>query len=156
MTDHELIASLSECNVVALTLYGEARGEAIEGRIAVANVIRNRVKAGRAGFGLTSRDVCLKAWQFSCWLPQGGADNYATVLEAARTLTRPPDLVTGPILTECVWIAEGLLAWRFGDTVKGATHYVTSALYASRKPAWAVGLTPVASIHSHLFFAGVR
>lgn len=154
MTDHELVAELSERDVVALTLYGEARGEAIEGRIAVANVIGNRAKAQRASFGLTTRDVCLKAWQFSCWLPQGGADNYAAVLDAARALTRPDN--TPPMLAECVWIADGLLGHRFGDTVKGATHYLTADLYARQKPAWSVGLQPVASIHKHLFFAGVR
>lgn len=155
MIDHELVEGLSERHVVALTLYGEARGEAIEGRIAVANVIRNRAAARRPAFGLTPRDVCLKAWQFSCWLPQGGADNYAAVLDAARALTRDGGSIP-PMLGECLWIADGLLGARFGDTVKGATHYVTADLHAQRKPAWAVGLEPVLTLHAHLFFAGVR
>ena len=49
MTLDPLFATLDDAQVIALTLYGEARGEGVEGRIAVANVIRNRLTSGRWG-----------------------------------------------------------------------------------------------------------
>lgn len=54
--------------VAARTLYGEARGAGAEGMIAVANVIKNRVRTpGWWGRDLIS--VCRTPDQFSCWLP---------------------------------------------------------------------------------------
>jgi len=151
MTESTLLAALSESQVLALTAYGEARDQPIDGRIAIVNVIRNRVKAQRASFGRTARAVCLKPWQFSCWRPEGGKANYDVVLAAARTLTQP-DGIVGPILRECVWIAEGALAGAFRDSTRGATHYLTAALYGAAPPAWARGLTPVCRIGAHVFF----
>lgn len=156
MTNDELIANLSEQQVVALTLFGEARAEAIEGRIAVANIIRNRVKAQNPRMGLTPKQVCLKRWQFSCWIPEGGRANHETVLDAARSVfagERP-----GPILRECLWIADGLLREQFRDTVSGATHYYAPAAMrpAGSRPPWVEEKQPVAVIGGHLFYAGVR
>ena len=51
---------------MAKTVWGEARGEDKEGRIAVASVILNR-KNKQGWMGKTIIDVCLKKWQFSCW-----------------------------------------------------------------------------------------
>lgn len=154
MTDLDLIDRLSEAQVCALTLYGEARNQGIEGRIGVANTIRNRVRAKRAKqFGVSARDVCLKPWQYSCWLPAGGAENYGLVLDAARLVSRGE--LGGPMLTECLWIAGGLLTDVILDNVKGATHYLTAEALALRAPVWTVGLEPVAHIHDHVFFAGV-
>ena len=65
LTDAEVKARLSDLEVTLVTLFGEARGEPVEGLIAVGSVIRNRVKAAR--FGSTYRAVCLARWQFSCW-----------------------------------------------------------------------------------------
>jgi hypothetical protein len=144
---------LSEPQVVGLTLFGEARGEPVEGRIAVANVIRNRVVAQRRTFGLTPRDVCLKPWQFSCWRQEGGAANYGDLLSAARLLSR--GVLAGPMLRECLWIAHGLLDRQFGDSVHGATHYLTAELFARNRPVWSVGHDPVCHVNSHLFFAGI-
>lgn len=56
-------------DILARTLWGEARGESLAGHIAVAWTIRNRVNDGRAkswwGEGYTG--VCQKPYQFSCW-----------------------------------------------------------------------------------------
>jgi spore germination cell wall hydrolase CwlJ-like protein len=43
MTDAELVGQLSQLDTLALTIYGEARGERVEGRVAVACVVRNRI-----------------------------------------------------------------------------------------------------------------
>ena len=62
---------LPVAEVLARTLYGEARGEGLPGIEAVACVILNRVafaKArGRYWWGNTVSQVCLKPGQFSCW-----------------------------------------------------------------------------------------
>ena len=151
------LITLTQAQIVGLTLFGEARGEPIEGRFAVANVIRNRVQAQRPKYGLTYRDVCLKAWQFSCWLPQGGAENYALVLDMAQKVSAQA-VPLPAMLQECLWIGGGLLGSIFGDTVHAATHYYSPAAMtpAGSVPPWAKGLQPVCTIHHHLFFAGVK
>ena len=50
-------------DVVARTIYWEARGEGMEGRLAVAAVIMNRSQAR----GLDLVDTCFQFRQFSCW-----------------------------------------------------------------------------------------
>lgn len=52
-----------EIALIAITVWGEARGESYEGKLAVANVICNRMRRQKVG---ASR-VVLKAWQFSFW-----------------------------------------------------------------------------------------
>lgn len=146
--DADLISVLSDRDVVALTLWGEARGEDIGGRIAVANVIRNRAAGHR--FGTTAREVCLWPHQFSCWTNVGGADsNFRLVLATARfvaTGDRP-----GPLVRECQWISQGLLTDSFVDNTHGATHYLTATLYATAPPSWATSARVLAHIGNHIF-----
>lgn len=76
ITDHDL-------DTVALTVWGEARGESMVGQSAVAWVIRNR----QANPGWWSRphhtlaDVCLASYQFSCW--NRNDPNYARLTNPA-------------------------------------------------------------------------
>ena len=60
-----------EADILARTIWGEARGEGVEGMKAVANVVLNRVKISkdRGGFwwGNDITSVCKKPFQFSCW-----------------------------------------------------------------------------------------
>ena len=51
---------------MARTIWGEARGEDEQGKIAVGHVIKNR-RDKQTWMGKTIKDVCLKKWQFSCW-----------------------------------------------------------------------------------------
>lgn len=155
MTEPETIAALSDQQVVALTLWGEARSERIEGRIAIACVLRNRVTTQRRAFGWTLRGACLKPWQFSCWLDAGGRANHALVMDAARGL-----IVERPLpvrLRECLWIADGLIRDQFQDTVRGATHYYSPAgmVPRDRVPEWARGRVPVVVVGHHRFYAGI-
>lgn len=50
----------------AKTIWAEARGEPLEGQIAVANVILNRARQG-GWWGDDVVKVCRKPKQFSCW-----------------------------------------------------------------------------------------
>lgn len=59
MTDREIFAK---------TVYGEARGEPEEGQIWVAWVIKNRARANKSYWGGSKiGDVCRKRLQFSSW-----------------------------------------------------------------------------------------
>lgn len=151
MTDADLLAQLATDQVLAITLYGEARGEAVEGRIAVASVVMNRVKAKR--FGHDARAVCLAPLQFSCWQPKGGQENYDDVMAIARATAN--GTAPGPILRECAWIALGALSGDIRDRVNGSTHYLTADLFRIAPPAWAKGKTPAVRVGSQLFFAGI-
>jgi N-acetylmuramoyl-L-alanine amidase len=129
-------------DAIALTIYGEARGESPVGRIAVACVIRNRLRDGR--WGSTYKDVCLAPKQFSCW--NAGDPNRAVLLSA---LGQP---VLHPILCECYMLADILLN---EDTIRrlgNATHYYARSI---EPPAWAATGEFVASVGRHSFFEKV-
>jgi N-acetylmuramoyl-L-alanine amidase len=147
VTDAEVISRLSDTAVVGLTLFGEARGEPIEGKVAVANVIRHRVAAARFGMGF--RGVCLKPFQFSCWNADG-SPNYESVIVAAINLR--DNKPSGPALRECLWVAEGVMFDKLSDNVHGATHYLTNELFQAGTVSWARGQHPVARVAGHTFF----
>lgn len=123
---------LGDRNVLALTMDGEAESEPVEGQIAVGSVIRSRL-ADPVRFGATITDVCLKYEQFSCWLP--GPD--CTRILAKAAAIESGQTPTDPAFRQLLWLASGILSGDLLDNVAGATHYVTSALYASSSaPSW--------------------
>lgn len=147
-----VLSGMSEVAALALTIWGEARNETPNGQIAVGQVVLHRRASGR--WGATVNSVVGARLQFSCWWPQGGQANYVAVLDLATRVARgeaPKGL--GP----CLWVAGGLLDGLITrDLVKGATHYMTRALWLTKPPKWAQGIVPVATVDSHVFFAGVR
>ena len=52
--------------LLAMLIWGEARGENAEGKLAVGWVVRNRT-ALQPRFGIGWKGVILKPWQFSCF-----------------------------------------------------------------------------------------
>jgi len=145
------IDQLTDREVIALTLWGEARSLNVEGRVAVASVIANRVRDGRYGNGW--RGVCLRKAQFSCWFPKGGLKNYQMMMERVDVLTaKTPPTILDSALRECLWIADGLMAKAVQDRVYGATHYYHESIPA---PKWAQGKSPVTKVEGHLFFVNV-
>src|SRR5690242_18442970 len=61
------LLSLSAIRIAAETVWGEARGEAYEGMLAVAWVIRKRVdEPGKDWWGDDVVSVCTHPFQFSC------------------------------------------------------------------------------------------
>lgn len=132
-------------DVLARTLWGEARGEKKSGREAVASVVLNRVahaqaRGGRFWWGNDVIGVCLKPWQFSCWNP---SDPNRAKLERLDESDK--------IFRQCLNIAKAALAGELTDGVNGATHYHVEGL----SPPWAKGLEPVAQIGRHVFYKGV-
>ena len=125
-----------ETEILAKTLYGEARGEGLSGIEAVANVMINRAKKpGWWGRGI--REVCLKPYQFSCWNKD---DPNRCHLEQ--------DLTHEPIFDVCVRVAVRAIKGLLPDRTKGSTHYHTLKTH----PAWAAALVPNAQIGNHLFY----
>ncbi|MFA7431531.1 MAG: cell wall hydrolase [Rhodospirillaceae bacterium] len=132
--------------VLARTLYGEARGESLAGKEAVACVILNRVaraqeRGGAYWWGRDVVGVCLKPWQFSCWNP---TDPNRAKLLAVTDATRA--------FRACRSVAERAVAGMVEDKTGGATHYHTRTV----TPAWSRGRAPSAVIGGHLFFNDVE
>lgn len=152
LTDTDVRVALTDRQVLAVTLYGEARGEPIEGKVAVGCVIRNRVKDPVSRFGTGYRSVCLAPYQFSCWIPAGGAANCAATHQAARILLAAGvGRVPNADLREALWIADGLTSGDCRDTVKGATHYLTRDLFEHNPPRWVALMRVMAAVGAHVF-----
>ncbi|WP_299602541.1 cell wall hydrolase [uncultured Tateyamaria sp.] len=130
--------------VVALTLWGEARGEpSRKGREAVANVIANRVADDRQRFGSGHKGVCLKPWQFSCW--NAGDNN----LQKMRAVQDNPDAE----FEECMDIADQMFLGSLPDHTGGAQYY--HANYVMPKWARHPNAEVSAVIGNHIFYTGV-
>lgn len=127
----------ADVDVVARTLWGEARGEGGEGMQAVANVIMNRV-ARPGWWGRTPREVCQKKWQFSCW---NATDPNLHKLLAVDA--RDPQFALA------LDIAAQAVAGALPDITNGATNYKVRGWPA----AWAASMTKVARIGNHDFYA---
>ncbi|MCK9432831.1 MAG: cell wall hydrolase [Candidatus Omnitrophica bacterium] len=134
----ELI-EMSEIIVLALTLIGEAEGEAWKGKCAVADVIYNRAAAS----GRTLKDECLRPRQFSCWNGEAAQ---------RRLVNRTADgtLINDQSWKDCLMIARRMAsgAWRPG--IK-ADHYYNPDLCS---PSWAQDMRFVAVIGNHRFMKG--
>lgn len=132
-------------DVLARTLYGEARGESVRGKEAVAAVVLNRVRRARGAGGYWWGDsveaVCLKPWQFSCW---NAADPNRKKLLAVTADNK--------VFASCLRIARRAVAGGLPDPTGGATHYHTDAV----RPPWSKGRVPSAVIGAHLFYANVE
>jgi len=128
---------------LARTIWGEARGEGVNGMQAVANVIINRYKQAQADpakakqYGSTIEEICKKPYQFSAW--NADDPNRAQML----TVT-----ISDPMFREALNIAEKAINGTLQDIVSGADHYHTATV----NPSWSSGVAPVNKIGSHLFY----
>ena len=127
-------------DILARTVYGEARGENVRGMEAVAAVAMNRVAAaalGRRWWGATVIEVCRKPYQFSCW-------NRDDANRPALLAARPGD----PVFDICRRIARRAVGGVLADPTHGSTHY--HAIGAT--PSWAEGHKPAAIVGRHVFY----
>jgi hypothetical protein len=140
-------ARVTDRDYLALTVYGEARGETFQGRLAVACVLRNRLRSGRWGTNYT--EVCTARKQFSCWNLTDPNRALLMHLSVKAAAGRPIPAV----LRECYVLADVFMADDMIRMVGNATHYYAPAAMVPkhRVPTWAVG-EPLARIGGHLFF----
>ena len=140
-----LSADTQSIDILARTLWGEARGENLPGIEAVANVIINRVKVSQyhKGFwwGNDIIGVCQKPYQFSCW--NKNDPNYFKL----QTITGDDRA-----FAMCQRIARRAANGVLADNTLGATHYHNDTV----SPDWAKGETPTVQIGNHTFYRITR
>ena len=156
------IPDCADLDILAKTIYGEARGESRLGQEAVAGVVINRWKSGKWFNGYDTNndgmesiaEVCQqivrgsKYHQFSCW----NADNPGLAEMNACNLYNAPFMV-------CMEVALAVIAqsgdarWTWRDKSNGATHYYSDWITA---PAWAQDQKPCVIIGHHLFFRNIE
>lgn len=119
--------------LAALTVFLEAEGETFEGKLAVAAVIRNRMRERYQSDG-TVHGTVLRSWQFEPWL-------YRDPASVDFDLDNPS-------------MRDSLLAWLLvqdgREVVDGAVLFYNPRLVQT--PAWARISRNVASIGRHEFF----
>lgn len=136
------MTSILDLDVMARTLFGEARGEPWEGKIAVAHVILNRAKKNGYG-GPTIHGVCKKKWAFSCW-------------NANDPML--PKLMNADVekLQDCIRAALDAITGKEPDPTKGANHYlnpeVTRKIRHGSLPEWADETKITAKLGLHWFY----
>lgn len=132
MASNGILDTLSPLEILGLTIIGEARGEPIEGQVAVAWVIRNRLLA-RPDKYKSYREVCLEPKQFSCWNPSD--PNRQTLLSIADKMTRLA--ITDIYLRQCIFVASGVDSRQIVDNTGGARNYMTKSLFDTGTVEWA-------------------
>lgn len=134
-----------ETDILARTIYGEARGESVRGKEAVAATIINRVnfakKRGGYWWGDSVDGVCRKPFQFSCW--NDGDPNLKKIMAV-----KPGHKV----FDSCLRIARRAVGGALADPTNGATHYH----HISASPPWSRARAPIAEIGRHLFYSGIE
>lgn len=121
---------------LALMLWREARGENIDGKIAVAHCVLNRVSSPK-WWGKTIMDVIFKKFQFS-------------------SLTDPKDkqLTTWPASADAAWqtclaVAGGSVSGLYKNPVPGADSYHDTSIMP---PKWATPENFVKKIGKLMFY----
>lgn len=135
MSEHEL-------DVLARTLWGEARGEGSAGMVAVGWTIRNRA-AHPGWWGKDIVGVCQAPYQFSCW--NKNDPNYPYLSGAKQ-------IPAGEYL-RAREAALSVLSGSQSDPTGGATHYYATTM--SKPPAWAAKAKRTVVIGHHAFFRDV-
>ena len=132
-----------DCNneqILSLCIYGEARGEGIEGMLAVASVIMTRAKVS----GQTIKQVCLQPKQFSCF---NSNDPNSKILERLA-LGWDELILTNKHLRQSFWIAKGVIEEYLFSNVGEANHYHADSV----SPSWNKSMTRVKQIGRHIFW----
>ena len=142
--------SEKEIDVLARTIWAEARGEGVAGQVAVGRCIRNRVEAdlGHDGkpdwWGEGYVGVCQAPWQFSCWNKNDPNRPYLTGAKAI------PE-------TEYARAREAAVAAMTSkepDPTGGATHYYSTTM--ASPPKWTGHpARRTTKIGRHIFFKDV-
>jgi N-acetylmuramoyl-L-alanine amidase len=125
-------------DTMARTLIGEADGEDLAGKAAVAWTIRTRAERG-GWYGDTIWTVCRQPYQFSCW-----NRNDPTYSRITSDSIREMDSYIRAAGVVCLVLAGDL-----ANPAPGADHYYAPAL---AHPEWADKYREVAVVGRHRFF----
>jgi len=137
-----------DIDILARTIYGEARGEyaCLEGGlaslIAIGNVVMNRLEVHQF-YGNTIREICHKPFQFSCWNRD----------DPNRELLLRGDIID-PLFTLCREVATKIAREEWPDLTKGSDHY--HAISLPLIPYWARGQKPKVRLARHVFYQLIK
>lgn len=140
--------NLDDVQILARTIYGEARGEyhhmegGLASLIAVSNVVMNRYKTQK-WFGKTIQEICHRPAQFSCW--NKGDPNRNILLQAK---------IDDPIFRICMEVSTKALGDQWPDLTKGSDHYHAANLKIF--PPWTQGCKPRIRLANHLFYQLIK
>jgi len=126
---------ISDDTLAAVTIMQEAEGEPYEGKVAVAEVIRNRTARKFFSDGTVAGTV-LRPLQFSGM--NSGSSNRVRTFKADDS---------SPIVQDCIKAWAAALAG--SNTVQGAMHYVNLDIV---RPSWVDQLRFVGKIGQHSFY----
>ena len=121
-----------EANCMAVAVYHEARGETLEGQLAVARVIMNRAVSGK--YPTTWCGVVKQPWQFSFVNPRTG---YMPGVDQASYAWRKAQGITRLAMANAVPSLSTDVLWYHADYVA---------------PSWGRRLTRVDKIGAHIFY----
>ena len=121
-----------EANCIAVAVYHEARGESLEGQMAVAKVIMNRAASGK--YPSSWCGVVKQPWQFSFVNPRSG---YMPSVDQASASWRKALGVTRLAVANAVQSVPSDCLWYHADYVA---------------PSWGRRLTRVDKIGAHIFY----
>ncbi len=127
-----------DIDVLARTVYGEARGESELGKLAVAWVVVNRARKARSSLAA----ACLKSTHFSCW--NNARDNDANQL--SMMTAEVDDQFYALCMVASLQAAHGIVP----DPTGGARHYHTVGV----SPRWSRG-KHYETIGDHRFYRGI-
>lgn len=134
---HDQLRKVSDVEVFAYFIWSETRGEKVEGMLAVAHVVLNRVKV-RSYYGKTIRDVILKHGHFTCF-----KEKDPILAQILRLSTGDKEFALCKVIAELA-IREHLK----NDPTGGATHFHK----ADSNPPWAAQLTYLRQIGNYVFY----
>lgn len=121
-----------EANCIAVAVYHEARGESLEGQLAVARVIMNRAASGRYPGSWCA--VVKQPWQFSFVNPRSG---YMPGVDASSIAWRRAVGITRLAINNAVPSVPTDCLWYHADYVS---------------PDWGRRLQRVSQIGAHIFY----
>lgn len=143
LTPPPIAVGTRDLQILAQTILGEAEGEPLQGKVAVAWVIVNRA----VGRKLTITAVCLQPKQFSCW--NQGSPRISRMEGAS---------LSDPYYRSCYGVGCLVLAGEYADITRGAQFYFTKAAPPWARvwpPIWAQRMVQTAEIGAHVFFKEV-
>lgn len=124
-------------DLMARTMWGEARSEGVEGMRAVGHVIKNR-NDKKTYFGKSIVEVITHDKHFSAW--NVGDPNRAKMLAVDDS---------DPLFRDALALAKGIIDGVLEDITEGADHYYASFI---SPPYWVKDMQFIKQIRNHLFY----
>jgi hypothetical protein len=123
----------SDADILARTIYGEARGSGVAAMQGVASVVVNRYQAGFPGGSIAG--VCRAPYQFSCW---NSNDPNLSVIQSVTA--------SNSIFAQCLQIAQMAVTGSLPDNTGGATYYHDTSIATPRSWGNVVETTQIATL----------